>query len=499
MEATSSSQLPTSSDSQPAKDEKPHPGRERASIFHSGLFWGGLAMAGFYAAIPYFPVYRELLQRYFCGHPIGYVLAGLFFYGMGILLVKAAGTAAENRALESGLLDDPELTKPNDLQIRALRTEEKLDSLPDHAHTAFAMRVRDACRHVRARKSAAGLNDHLKYLADVAAERLHGSYALVRTITWAVPILGFLGTVIGITLAISNLTPEQLETSLNAVTGGLGVAFDTTALALVLSVVLVFTSFMVERAEQRIVSRVEDIGVRQLSMLFPETTAAEHPLADAELQAAQKLISQTDTLIHRQTELWNDALESTRSKWLEVMESQKQNFDAALRSGMQATLDDHVQQLAATRTEFLTAFQSAAGTLHETMADSRTLQREMQQEFGEQFGNLLHNVQGENRSLQENQHQRMEQFTAELSERVAGWQEQLRLSTDSSREQIDELKQQSEVLLQLSAQEERLAGLQHRLTENLEAIRATETFEETLHNLSACVHLLTARTRPKAA
>ena len=66
-------------------------------------------------------------------------------------------------------------------------------------------------------------------LADQAAERLHESYSLVRTITWAVPILGFLGTVVGITMAIANVTPEQLDTSLGEVTDGLAVAFDTTA------------------------------------------------------------------------------------------------------------------------------------------------------------------------------------------------------------------------------------------------------------------------------
>ncbi|MEI2659369.1 MAG: MotA/TolQ/ExbB proton channel family protein [Bifidobacterium adolescentis] len=52
---------------------------------------------------------------------------------------------------------------------------------------------------------------------------------LIRTITWAVPILGFLGTVIGITMAIANITPDQLESSLGEVTAGLAVAFDTTA------------------------------------------------------------------------------------------------------------------------------------------------------------------------------------------------------------------------------------------------------------------------------
>ena len=78
----------------------------------------------------------------------------------------------------------------------------------------------------------------MTYLAELGSGRLHDGYALIRTITWAVPILGFLGTVIGITMAIANITPDKLEASLPEVTAGLAVAFDTTALSLALSMLL---------------------------------------------------------------------------------------------------------------------------------------------------------------------------------------------------------------------------------------------------------------------
>jgi hypothetical protein len=81
------------------------------------------------------------------------------------------------------------------------------------------------------------------------ADRTHESYGFVRTISWAIPIIGFLGTVMGITVAIANITPEQLDTSIGAVTGGLALAFDTTALSLTLSLVIVFAYFVVERAD----------------------------------------------------------------------------------------------------------------------------------------------------------------------------------------------------------------------------------------------------------
>ena len=84
-----------------------------------------------------------------------------------------------------------------------------------------------------------------------------------------------------------------------------------------------------------------------------------------------------------------------------------------------------------------------------------------------------------------------------LSENVGGWQKQLERSTAAAGDQLDELRRQGEILLQIVGQEEQLARLQGRLTENLEAVRATEKFEEALHSLSAAVHLLTARAGSK--
>ncbi|MFQ5732784.1 MAG: MotA/TolQ/ExbB proton channel family protein [Planctomycetaceae bacterium] len=497
MDATNSGESPDVVETAAAPADARKAG---GSWLGSPLVVGGLWTVAFYALIPYLPMHRELVERYFCGHPMEYVLAGLFFLGMAILLRKALGVRAESAALASGLLDDPALTAESDSLRRASLVEERLNSLPGgYRDTVLATRVRDVCVHVRGRRSAAGLGDHLKYLADVAAERLYNGYALVRTITWAVPILGFLGTVIGITLAISNLTPEQLNQSLTAVTGGLGIAFDTTALALALSVGLVFTSFLVERSEQRILSRVEDFGVQRIVPLFPESAGGANPLAEAELHAARQLVARTDELIQRQTELWSQTLETTRGRWLEALEAQKRDFDASLQSGMQSTLGDHAEQLSATRIEFLAAFRSAAEEMHLGMAESREAQREMQATFGEHVEGLWSNIKADMQALQADQRQQMQSVAGQVSDGVSAWQEQLQRAAESGREQLAELRQQREVLLQLTQQEERLAELQHRLTENLAALRATESFEETLHSLSAAVHLLTARVRPQAA
>lgn len=436
----------------------------------SPLLWGALATAGFYALVHYAPFDWPLVRRYFCGHPLEYVTTALYFVGTAMLVRKGLRlsveraafahpflegleeAAGEGRALLAGAarstsarsasphstFDPPSSTSGHpfggwgaDVSARARTLERRAKELAGPcAGTYLVRRIRDACAFVVGRRSSAGLEDHLKYLAELAAEQLHGSYALVRTITWAVPILGFLGTVIGITMAIANLTPEQLDTSLGEVTAGLAVAFDTTALALALSLVLVFSSFLVERAEQQVLSRVEDYGLTRLALLFPEDSARPgESLMQAEQQAAAKLLEGTESLIAEQARLWQHSLEAMRRRWSESLESQSRQLDAALQEGMSGTLAQHAQLLAGLRSEFLQGLHAAT-----------------------------------------------EQFSAYARS----------------------LQQHAEAMQRLAGQEEQLLRLEDRLASNLEAVRTAEAFDQTLHNLTAAVHLLTARARSAA-
>ena len=95
--------------------------------------------------------------------------------------------------------------------------------------TLLGRRVAGVLDFLHRRRSAAGLDDHIRTQADSDAIALESGGTLVRFITWAIPILGFLGTVLGVTDAVAGITPEMLEHSLSSVTDGLALAFDTTA------------------------------------------------------------------------------------------------------------------------------------------------------------------------------------------------------------------------------------------------------------------------------
>ena len=349
------------------------------AIVTSAWLWGGALTFAFYAALPYLPIYQETVERYFTAHWIEYATTGLFFIGISTLFMKAMRIPAERSALSADLLDGLHFDPQADAVTMARSVESHLNLVARRcAETHLVRRIRNMSDYVVGRRSADGLEGHLNYLADLASGRLNDGYALIRTITWAVPILGFLGTVIGITMAIANITPDQLESSLPEVTAGLAVAFDTTALSLALSMILVFATFVIERAEQNTLDAVEDFGVKRLLGLFPVTESASGPMVLAEAQAAQQLLQRTEGMINWQMDIWQTSLESLRDRWTSTLSRQQEVLDQALQNGLTSTLADHAQQLAAARVEFVAAYQSASTTIANQVAASQTALIEQQ-------------------------------------------------------------------------------------------------------------------------
>ena len=91
------------------------------------------------------------------------------------------------------------------------------------------------------------------------------SYSVPRILVWAIPLLGFIGTVVGISKAVNGFSGflqdagdvEQIKAGIGTVTGGLAVAFDTTLLALFLSVLVMIPLVLIERYESRLLLRID--------------------------------------------------------------------------------------------------------------------------------------------------------------------------------------------------------------------------------------------------
>ncbi len=455
----------------------------------SGWGWGTAGAVAFYLALPSLPLDPTFRYRYFESHWIEYATMWLFCVGICTVGFKALAIPSDRSALSEDLLDGIEQAPGASAIDMVSKIEAQLRlTAKRHARSQVVRRILDLCNYVRARRSASGVESQLSYMADVASGRLHSDYALVRTITWAIPILGFLGTVIGITMAIANVTPEQLESSLNEVTAGLAVAFDTTALSLALSMILVFLTFVVERAQGEVLDRVEDYGVKRLVACFAENEEIRHPWLEAEQQAADQLLSKSEGLISWQTQLWQSSLEELRARWTESMSSQQQALSAALQLGISQSLLNHSEQLAELRTEFTTTYQRVSADLVEQLAESQWALKEQQQKQAEQL-----------QQAQAQQNERLQALVTAISESTVHWQSQLAETTSAVSQQATQLREHTTQLLRLAEQGDTLVSMEGRLAGSLEAARAAESLEQTLLGLNAAVHVLTSRTMSRAA
>ena len=93
------------------------------------------------------------------------------------------------------------------------------------------------------------------------------SYALVSGFLWAIPILGFVGTVMGLSNAIGGFTGalsattndmSELTDALRDVTSGLSTAFETTLVALTVALALQLFATFTRRAEEDLLDDISD-------------------------------------------------------------------------------------------------------------------------------------------------------------------------------------------------------------------------------------------------
>ncbi len=415
-----------------------------ASIVTSPVVWGMMATLAFYTAINSQLVssivgeeYRQFIYRYVSSHPVEYVESAMFFVGMTALLMKVCNVIMQYQGLEQNLLGRATTGSTADDCPQLL---EELAAQAPGREGYLVRRLREGLEHVRDRGTAEQLDEHLKYSADMDASRAYDGYALVRIIIWAIPILGFLGTVVGITLAIAQLNPETLESSLSQVTAGLGVAFDTTALALAFSIVLMFTQFLVNQAETRLLETVDGRAGKLLSRRFDLASTGGDPQVAAVRRMSEGLLNSMQQMVEQQAQLWQHSMDAAQQKWEQAANATQEHAQHMLGTALSQALASHAEHL-----------QQAA----DASAESNR----------QHWGSMQHSL--------------------DQAVGAIGAQQQ-------------QLVQQGQVLLKVVEATGEVARLEDALNRNLASLAGSQNFEQTVDSLAAVIHLLNSRLAPLA-
>ena len=176
-----------------------------------------------------------------------------------------------------------------DLEVPQLIRNGDLEAISTQAERSKALVGKRLLRLLGVWEST-GSSFQLERAADSDVElyelSMTSSFSLPKVLLWAIPLMGFIGTVIGMSQAVGSFDAvlsnadnvDGLKNGLVKVTGGLGTAFDTTYLALVISVILAFPLNVCERNEDRLLSQIDGVvreAVMALSPLGSGEIAAE--------------------------------------------------------------------------------------------------------------------------------------------------------------------------------------------------------------------------------
>jgi biopolymer transport protein ExbB/TolQ len=140
-------------------------------------------------------------------------------------------------------------------------------------------RVHWLLQHLETTDSARA-HELIRHQSDLEADVAASGYRVVKLLIWAMPILGFIGTVLGISLAVGGFANfltttvsideiSRVTTELGAVASGLSFAFDTTLIGLVGGLSASVMSTGVQSREERVLTRLEELGLRIIESAMP--------------------------------------------------------------------------------------------------------------------------------------------------------------------------------------------------------------------------------------
>ena len=175
----------------------------------------------------------------------------LMFWALAIMGYKATKISAERKLLEVDLIPVPEGMRilPEDTREFARQVQ----ALPEDRQQMLLPRaLLNALRRFSSTRSIQDVSSSTHTICESEAERLESELAMIRYISWAIPSIGFIGTVRGIGEALAQ-ADKAVQGDIAGVTQSLGVAFNSTFIALLISIFLMFLVHQLQLMQERLV------------------------------------------------------------------------------------------------------------------------------------------------------------------------------------------------------------------------------------------------------
>jgi biopolymer transport protein ExbB/TolQ len=170
----------------------------------------------------------------------------LMFWGSYLILSKCRMILRNNYLFSVDLLEDDGAGDnfPVEKMIEKLDTELSAD----RRSAPLIQTLRSALWRYAGTRSVQNLSDAIESSVEALAIRQDAENSMIRYLIWAIPSIGFIGTVRGIGEALSH-ADQALAGNIAGMTNSLGVAFNSTLVALLISLLLMFIFHQLQRLQ----------------------------------------------------------------------------------------------------------------------------------------------------------------------------------------------------------------------------------------------------------
>lgn len=230
-------------------------------IFFSLMFYGMVLLAS-----------DTVLNRKFVGQgPIPVAIVFLSSWCVAIMFLKWRKLALQKKAIRLQVIpDEPDFVLSPTSVDRVF--DRMLELVDDPKQFMLFNRISIALSNLRNIGRVSDVDEMLRSQAESDEAVSESSYVLLSGFLWAIPILGFIGTVLGLSVAIGEFgsvmsaggDTNALLPALQNVTGGLGIAFDTTLEALVAALMIQMAVTFLRKSEQEFLDDCSEYCTRNI-------------------------------------------------------------------------------------------------------------------------------------------------------------------------------------------------------------------------------------------
>ena len=214
----------------------------------------------------------SVLSSKFIGQgPVPVAIVFLSSWCLAIVFLKSRKLALQKRCVRLQVIPDETDFVLSPTTVDRV-TDRMLELVDDPRKFVLFNRIAIALSNLRNIGRVSDVDEILRSQAESDEAISESSYVLLNGFVWAIPILGFIGTVLGLSVAIGEFgsvmgaseSADTLLPALKNVTGGLGMAFDTTLEALVAALVIQILVTFLRKSEQEFLDDCSEYCTRNI-------------------------------------------------------------------------------------------------------------------------------------------------------------------------------------------------------------------------------------------